>query len=61
MAGGPIIKIAGGRENCDRWPGHQGGRVATVSVTCPNLDEGATGPSQLGTGDICTVQTSAST
>jgi hypothetical protein len=27
------------------------GRVATVSVTCPNPDEGATGPSRLGTGD----------
>ena len=35
--------------------------MATVSVTCPNLDEGATGPSQLGTGDIARMQSSAST
>ena len=27
------------------------GRVATVSVTFSNPDEGATGPSHLGTGD----------
>jgi len=26
-------------------------RVATISVNFPNHDEGATGPSQLGTGD----------
>lgn len=31
------------------------GRVATVSVTGPNPDEGATGPSQLGTGDDSTM------
>jgi len=36
-------------------------RVATVSVICPDPDEGATDPSQLGTGDIATMQPSAST
>jgi hypothetical protein len=29
------------------------GRVATVSVTSSNPDEGATGPSHLRTGDDC--------
>ena len=28
------------------------GRVAPVSVTCPNPDEGAPGPSPSGIGDV---------
>src|SRR5579859_78316 len=30
-------------------------RVATVSKTCPNPNQGATGPSLLGTGDDSTM------
>ena len=57
--------FAGMNEEWMKWfpvnpPARQGAklpvrRVAPVSVICPNPDEGATGPSQLGTGDDSTM------
>ena len=42
-------------QTCSSLP-YGDGRVATISVTGPNPDEGATAPSPLGTGDASTIE-----